>query len=31
MTIRDWKCDDPKQQLVWANATTEALRMPEGK
>lgn len=31
MTTRDWKCDDPKQQLVWAAATGEALRMLEGK
>lgn len=28
---RDWKCDDPKQQLVWAAATGEALRVLEGK
>jgi DNA-binding HxlR family transcriptional regulator len=31
MTTRDWKCDDPKQQLVWAAATGEALRVREGK
>jgi DNA-binding HxlR family transcriptional regulator len=31
MTTRDWKCDDPKQQLVWAAATGEALRVLEGK
>jgi len=31
MSIRDWKCDDPKQQLVWATATSEALRVLEGK
>lgn len=31
MSIRDWKCDDPKQQLVWAAATSEALRVLEGK
>jgi len=29
--IRDWKCEDPKQQLVWAAATSEALRVLEGK
>lgn len=28
---RDWKCDDPKQQLVWATASSEALRILEGK
>ena len=31
MSVRDWKCDDPKQQLVWAAATSEALRVLEGK
>jgi DNA-binding HxlR family transcriptional regulator len=31
MSDRDWKCDDPKQQLVWAAATSEALRVLEGK
>lgn len=31
MAIRDWKCEDPKQQLVWAAATSEALRVLEGK
>ena len=31
MRVRDWKCDDPKQQLVWAAATSEALRVLEGK
>ena len=31
MTTRDWKCDDPKQQLVWAAATGGALRVLEGK
>ena len=31
MSLRDWKCDDPKQQLVWAAATSEALRVLEGK
>ncbi|MGI4720804.1 MAG: winged helix-turn-helix transcriptional regulator [Janthinobacterium lividum] len=31
MPVRDWKCDDPKQQLVWAAATSEALRVLEGK
>ena len=28
---RDWQCEDPKQQLVWAAATSEALRVLEGK
>ncbi len=28
---RDWKCEDPKQQLVWAAATSETLRVLEGK
>ena len=28
---RYWKCEDPKQQLVWAAATSEALRVLEGK
>jgi DNA-binding HxlR family transcriptional regulator len=31
MTERDWRCEDPKQQLVWAAATGEALRVLEGK
>lgn len=31
MPARDWKCDDPKQQLVWADATSDALRVLEGK
>ncbi|MFC3026266.1 winged helix-turn-helix transcriptional regulator [Roseomonas sp. CGMCC 1.13459] len=31
MTDRDWRCEDPKQQLVWAAATSEALRVLEGK
>lgn len=31
MVIRDWRCEDPKQQLVWAAATSEALRVLEGK
>jgi DNA-binding HxlR family transcriptional regulator len=31
MVDRDWRCDDPKQQLVWAAATSEALRVLEGK
>ena len=31
MSVRDWKCDDPKQQLIWAAATSEALRVLEGK
>ena len=29
--IRQWNCDDPQQRVVWANATTEALRVLEGK
>lgn len=28
---RDWVCDDPKRQLVWAAATKDALRLLEGK
>lgn len=28
---RDWQCDDPKQQLVWAMASSETLRVLEGK
>lgn len=28
---RDWQCEDPRQQLVWAAATSEALRVLEGK
>ena len=31
MSQRDWRCEDPKQQLVWAAATSEALRVLEGK
>ena len=31
MADRDWRCEDPKQQLVWAAATSEALRVLEGK
>lgn len=31
MVDRDWRCEDPKQQLVWAAATSEALRVLEGK
>lgn len=31
MADRDWHCEDPKQQLVWASATSEALRVLEGK
>lgn len=30
-TGRDWFCEDPKQQLVWAAATSETLRVLEGK
>lgn len=28
---RDWRCHDPKQQLVWAAATRDALQVLEGK
>ncbi|MCI4185251.1 helix-turn-helix transcriptional regulator [Dickeya dianthicola] len=28
---RDWRCDVPEQRLVWAQATTEALKIIEGK
>ncbi|KAA0696329.1 transcriptional regulator [Halopseudomonas laoshanensis] len=28
---REWYCEDPKQQLVWAAATREALQVIEGK
>ncbi|PKX81497.1 HxlR family transcriptional regulator [Pectobacterium peruviense] len=28
---RVWNCKDPQQRLVWAAATTEALRVLEGK
>ena len=31
MVLRDWRCEDPRQQLVWAAATSEALRVLEGK
>ena len=31
MVERDWRCENPKQQLVWAAATSEALRVLEGK
>jgi len=31
MLIRDWKCEDLKQQLIWAAVTSEALRVLEGK
>ena len=31
MAERDWRCEGPKQQLVWAAATSEALRVLEGK
>jgi DNA-binding HxlR family transcriptional regulator len=31
MADRDWQCENPKQQLVWAAATSEALRVLEGK
>lgn len=28
---RDWRCEDPKQQLVWAAASSETRRALEGK
>ncbi|MBK1520874.1 MULTISPECIES: winged helix-turn-helix transcriptional regulator [Enterobacter] len=28
---RDWRCDVPEQRLIWAQATSEALRTIEGK
>nr|VUD32540.1 Redox-sensing transcriptional regulator QorR [Raoultella sp. NCTC 9187] len=28
---RDWRCDVPEQRLVWAQATSEALKIIEGK
>lgn len=28
---RVWNCEDPKNRLAWAAATTEALRVLEGK
>ncbi|MFD2237194.1 winged helix-turn-helix transcriptional regulator [Aureimonas populi] len=28
---RDWRCEDSKQQLIWATATSETLRVLEGK
>lgn len=28
---RDWRCEDLKQQLVWAAASSETLRVLEGK
>lgn len=31
MADRDWQCESPEQQLVWAAATSEALRVLEGK
>ncbi|GGD26074.1 winged helix-turn-helix transcriptional regulator [Aureimonas glaciei] len=31
MVDRDWRCEDPKAQLVWAAATSEAMRVLEGK
>ncbi|REC98977.1 helix-turn-helix domain-containing protein [Ectopseudomonas oleovorans] len=31
MSDRDWQCENPKQQLIWAAATGEALRILEGK
>ncbi|ALM53033.1 winged helix-turn-helix transcriptional regulator [Halomonas huangheensis] len=31
MGDRDWRCEDPNQQLIWATATSETLRVLEGK
>lgn len=28
---REWRCDVPEQRLIWAQATSEALRTIEGK
>lgn len=28
---RDWNCNDPRKRQQWAEATTEALRVLEGK
>ena len=28
---REWRCDDPEQQRIWAAATSETLRVLEGK
>ncbi|WP_229440346.1 winged helix-turn-helix transcriptional regulator, partial [Escherichia coli] len=28
---RDWRCDIPEQRLVWAQVTSEALKIIEGK
>lgn len=28
---REWNCEDPQKRLEWAEATTEALRILEGK
>ncbi|MEI1248597.1 winged helix-turn-helix transcriptional regulator [Rhizobium aouanii] len=30
-TEQDWNCQDPEQRKVWAAATSEALRVLEGK
>ena len=30
-TEHDWNCQDPEQRKVWAGATSEALRVLEGK
>ncbi|PTB21807.1 transcriptional regulator [Trinickia symbiotica] len=30
-TDRDWGCNDPQKRIEWAAATTEALRVLEGK
>ncbi|CDZ49801.1 winged helix-turn-helix transcriptional regulator [Neorhizobium galegae] len=28
---REWRCGDPQQQRKWADATTDAMRVLEGK
>ncbi|EKS6735794.1 helix-turn-helix transcriptional regulator [Enterobacter asburiae] len=28
---REWRCDVPEQRMLWAKATTEALKIIEGK
>ncbi|MYM73903.1 transcriptional regulator [Duganella sp. FT134W] len=30
-TDREWNCSDPQKRLEWASATTETLRVLEGK
>ena len=31
MEERDWSCQVPEQRMIWANATSETLRVLEGK